>query len=210
MKKTKSNKFAVWLITTGALLMISALLLLCFNEKENAEAGKSAEKTLLSLHELIKTKTIEEAIHTETPALPSESATPEMQTVMIDGEAYIGMISIPSLGLELPVMADWDYTKLKKSPCRQTGSVFTDDLVIAAHNYKRHFGRLKDLEAGAELSFTDVNGEVFRYKAVKVETVSPESVEDVLLSAYPLVLYTCTYGGKTRVAAFFERIGENT
>ena len=34
---------------------------------------------------------------------------------------------------------------------------------------------------------------------------SPHSVEEVEHSGYALVLYTCTYGGKTRVTVFCDR-----
>ena len=38
-----------------------------------------------------------------------DPATP-MPTKMIDGDEYIGILEIPSLGITLPVMADWDLT----------------------------------------------------------------------------------------------------
>lgn len=69
----------------------------------------------------------------------------EMTEVEIDGYYYIGYISIPALGMELPVMSDWSYPQLNISPCRYAGSTKTDDLVIAGHNYTRHFGGIKNL-----------------------------------------------------------------
>lgn len=39
----------------------------------------------------------------------------------------------------------------------------------------------------------------------KVEVLDPHSVEEVEHSGYALVLYTCTYGGKTRVTVFCDR-----
>ncbi|MGN0972066.1 MAG: sortase, partial [Aristaeellaceae bacterium] len=51
----------------------------------------------------------------------------------IDGQAYIGMMSIPKLGLELPVISEWSYPKLKLAPCRYTGSVYRDDMIICGH-----------------------------------------------------------------------------
>ena len=40
----------------------------------------------------------------------------KMATVEVDGNACIGILSIPDLGLELPVLTDWSYAKLKKAP----------------------------------------------------------------------------------------------
>ena len=117
----------------------------------------------------------------------------------------MGYIEIPTLGLKLPVMAQWDYDRLKIAPCRQFGSSRTDDLVIAAHNYESHFGRLKELVKGDTVTFTDMEGIINTYSVEKIETLKPESVDAVENSGYDLVLYTCTLGGKTRVTAFCNR-----
>ena len=103
-------------------------------------------------------------------------------------------------------MSDWSYEKLRVAPCRHAGATFSEDLVIAAHNYDQHFGGLKNLQIGDSVTFTDMDGDVFSYQVALVETVAPTAVEQVLESEYALVLYTCTYGGKTRVAVFCEMI----
>ena len=48
--------------------------------------------------------------------------------VEIDGNEYVGEISIPAIGIDLPVMSEWSYPRLKIAPCRQFGSSRTDDL----------------------------------------------------------------------------------
>ena len=35
--------------------------------------------------------------------------TPEMQSILIDGQRYIGEIEIPAMDLSLPVMEEWSY-----------------------------------------------------------------------------------------------------
>ena len=95
----------------------------------------------------------------------------EMPVLEADGNLYIGILKIPALNLELPVMSDWSYPQLRTAPCRYAGSAYQDDLVIAAHNYRRHFGLLGTLAAG---EMTD--------------------------SGYGLTLFTCTPGGRTRLA----------
>lgn len=44
------------------------------------------------------------------------------------------------------------------------------------------------------------------YTVSAVKTLSPTSVDEVQNSGYDLVLYTCTYGGATRVAVFCDRV----
>ena len=131
---------------------------------------------------------------------------PEMPVVVLDGYEYVGYVEIPALGLKLPVMSEWDYTRLKVAPCRQFGSSRTDDLVIAAHNYENHFGRLKELSEGDTVIFTDMEGIVNTYSVKKIETLNPNEVDAVQNSGYALVLYTCTKGGKTRVTVFCDRV----
>ena len=50
-----------------------------------------------------------------------------------------------------------------------------------------------------------MDGEVSTYAVAKVETLDPKAVEAVQNSGYDLVLYTCTYGGASRVTAFCNR-----
>ena len=125
--------------------------------------------------------------------------------VVIDGESYMGYLSIPVLKLELPVMSDWDYAKLKIAPCRYFGSAETDDLVICAHNFDRHFGRLKNLRAGDLVTFTDADGVSFIYEVKAIETLQPTQISEMIQSEYDLSLYTCTYGGRTRVTVRCSR-----
>lgn len=65
----------------------------------------------------------------------------EMPLKRAKGHYYIGELEIPALGLELPVMDQWSYPRLRIAPCRYVGSVYSGDIVIAGHSYLRHFGR---------------------------------------------------------------------
>ncbi len=122
----------------------------------------------------------------ETPEPEAESGPldPELPVVEIDGNEYVGEISIPAIGIDLPVMSEWSYPRLKIAPCRQFGSSRTDDLVIAAHNYESHFGKLTSLTAGDSVTFTDMDGIVNEYVVNKVEVLDPHSVEEVEHSGY--------------------------
>ena len=119
----------------------------------------------------------------------------------------MGFLSLPTLELELPVMADWSEAKLKLSPCRYYGSVNGNDLVICAHNYARHFGRLTELKSGDNVLFTDLDGTVTRYAVAEIQVLGPDQVEDMTSGDYPLTLFTCTYGGKSRVTVRCDAVG---
>lgn len=205
------KKTGIAIVAAGAVLILSALLLLLYNRYEDAHAGQEAENLLTDIEAAIAAQT------TDTPAAtmpnkggntatPSPTALdPEMPVVTLDGYEYVGYVEIPVLGLKLPVMSEWDYNRLKLAPCRQFGSSRTDDLVIAAHNYESHFGHLKDLSVGEPVTFTDMEGIVNTYCVEKIETLNPNEVDAVQNSGYDLVLYTCTKDGKTRVTVFCNR-----
>ena len=129
-----------------------------------------------------------------------------MPTVELDGQRYLGVLEIPALKLSLPVMADWDYDRLRRAPCRQFGSLAESNLVIAGHNYKNHFARLRSLKQGDAVTFIDMNGVTHAFSVAAVEILAPESVEDVQNSGYPLTLYTCTTGAKSRVVVFCSAV----
>ena len=184
------KKSGVILISLGAVLILAALLLFLYNRGEDRRAGQEAESLL---------EDARSAMAADTDPEPQEELAEE---ITYD---YAGVIAIPDLSLELPVIDQWSYARLKVAPCRQSGAAADGDLVIAAHNYKSHFGYLDRLEPGASVIFTDMEGTVYRYAVEEIRQLEPEDVEDVssvFSSEYPLVLYTCTPGGKARVAVF--------
>lgn len=218
------KKAGIIFVMLGVVLILSALLLFLYNGLEDRRAGQQAESLMDDIHSAMTEETdpttkpteIEKPTETEKPTEieiestePQETLPAEMPVVMIDGYDYIGYVSIPDLELELPVMAEWDYSRLKIAPCRHFGSSRTDDLVIAAHNYKTHFGSISKLKSGAEVVFTDMDGIENRYVLMKdPETLAPDAVDAVQNSGYDLVLYTCTPGGATRVVVFCDRVTE--
>ena len=180
----------------GVVLLLAAGGLYAYNRCEDAHAGAEAQTVVADL---------QQKVETPEPEAESGPLDPELPVVEIDGNEYVGEISIPAISIDLPVMSEWSYPRLKIAPCRQFGSSRTDDLVIAAHNYESHFGKLTSLTAGDSVTFTDMDGIVNEYVVNKVEVLDPHSVEEVEHSGYALVLYTCTYGGKTRVTVFCDR-----
>ena len=183
----------------GVLLMLAAGGLYAYNRYEDAHAGAEAQTVVQDLEEKVVEKT--ETAAESTP----EEMTAELPSVFVDGYDYVGVLTIPALDLRLPVMQDWSYPKLKIAPCRQYGSSRTNDLVIAAHNYETHFGKIGTLAVGDEVRFTDMDGIDNYYSVQKVEVHDPTDVDAVKNSGHDLVLYTCTYGGKTRIVVFCDR-----
>lgn len=180
-------------IILGIVLVIGALSLFLYNLEEGRRAGVAVDEVLPQ---------VVAAIDTDSAADPYDTS---LTKVLVDGYSYIGFVSLPTLGLELPVMADWSYEQLKIAPCRFSGSVKTDDLVIAAHNYSQHFGNIKNLKVGDVVYFTDMDGVCWTYEVVALDVLAPTAVEDMTAGDYDLTLFTCTYGGQSRVTVRCDR-----
>ncbi len=128
-----------------------------------------------------------------------------MPVVEIDGLEYVGTLTIPALELKLPVQETWSYKNLKTSPCVYHGTCYKDGFVIIAHRYNTHFSGLKDLRQGDPVTFTDMEGNVFRYEVLSVETLQPHQVKELLDDQYAMSLMTCNYDGSRRVTVRLKR-----
>lgn len=199
----------IWL-ALGALLVAVAVALAVYNVVDSERAGDMSARALAQIEAEAAGDSGSAAAGSSSVSASSSAGVstrplyeqfPELQmpAVEVDGYRYIGTLAIPSVGLELPVMQTWDEGRLKVAPCRYVGSVYQDNMVIAAHNYTAHFGKLFSVETGAEVLFTDVDGNEFAYRVAGVEIVDPYDIETMTSAdGWDLTLFTCTYGGRTR------------
>ncbi len=195
---------------TGALLLLAAVALVLWNLHENNRskqlAGDALSAILDEISDPVQTTVTTVTTYREDLFAPYETTTttlpPEDDYIMVEDRAYIGVLEIPELGLQLPVLRDWNKKNLKVSPCAYVGCSKNDTLIICGHNYNSHFGRLFTLKNGSELRFTDVNGNVLYYLVTYTDTIPGNDVPSMLSSAkgeWDLTLFTCTIGGQNRV-----------
>lgn len=184
------KKVGVTLVTIGLGLILFAIGLLFYNNYENKKAEAQSDALINSIIDIAN----DNQANLETDPFDTE-----MKVVDIDGYGYIGYLAIPELGLNLPVMSEWDYQRLKVAPCRYYGSTKTDNLVICAHNFRSHFGYIGKLQPDSTVIFTDMEGTKLTYTVTSVEILQPTDTELVKDTGDDLILYTCTYGGRTRV-----------
>ena len=133
------SKLGTLFIALGVLALLGAAGLFGYNQWDNARAEKAADAVLNQLEETLEQpKTIlpgESEAASAADEEPAEEEADGMTVTFIDGYDYIGYVSIPSIGLALPVMKQWSYPGLKIAPGRYAGSLAADDLVVAGHNY---------------------------------------------------------------------------
>ncbi len=197
--------FGAILIFIGAAMLCGSGCLLWYNDREDQTALQSVnEKIPIVRAEIEKRKTDSaslnpEVIDTRIQEMITGETEEASPTVEIDGNRYIGILSLPEKGYETPIFSDWDMQKLKLSPCRYAGSPATHDFVVAGHNYKSSFGKLHSVSVGESISFTDMDGKIYNYTVGEIEILNPTDVPQMIESNWDLSLYTCTYGGKQRL-----------
>lgn len=185
----------------GVVCILSSVGFVVYNRWENKNAEEIAKDLLEDVQSIMDEKQPEQPLPADTVNLPDdpEKIPTEMATVKVDGYDCIGVLSVPVLDLELPVLTDWSYAKLKKAPCHYYGTYYEKDFVIAAHNYQSHFGKLSELQPKDLILFTDVSGTVYCYEVALLETLPGNATEEMIASGFDLSLYTCTPGGASRV-----------
>lgn len=198
----------------GLLFVAAAFLLIGYNLLDEYSAGKSVNRAGTVLREQMPDNGPAGSSSSGSPEpgtteLPDYIVNPDMEMPVseIDGNYYIGILDIPSLELSLPIISEWSYPNLKIAPCRYSGSAYNGNFTIAGHNYRTHFGPIRNLSAGDQVIFTDMKGRSFVYEVQAVETLEPTAIEDMISDEWDLTLFTCTIGGQARVTVRCLKVG---
>ncbi|HAB94336.1 MAG TPA: sortase [Lachnospiraceae bacterium] len=198
------------MIALGCILIVGALVLTAYNIWDAKRAEDASNEIAEGIAKEIGDKFVDSLT-----VLPYVDPNTPMPTVTIDGYDYIGILEIPSENLTLPVMSEWDYTRLKISPCLFTGSYYSNDMVICGHNFARHFSPIKWMDIGEDVYFTNVEGMTIHYIVANRETVEPTDVELMIENHsnnkestmdWDMTLFTCNIGGQTRCAVRCNRV----
>ena len=186
----KRNKGIVFLLI-GILLLLVAVGMYLNNINEDKKAGQKAREILIEFDAAL-----------QNPAT-FENPSP---VIKVMGNEFCGKIIVDKLGLELPVYDKLDANRLKSAPCRYSGSVDTNDIIIAAHNYKSHFGALGRMEKGDKVSFVDAYGITRNFEVCEVVMLDGTAISDMHSGGWDLTLFTCTKNRKQRVTIRCEKI----
>ncbi len=199
------------LITSGVALLATAGFLWYHNDTEDRNAVEFATEQLPKVQAVMeerKAQYNDDSIQDELTELVIGTQETESPVVEIDGEGYLGILTLPSVDWETPILENWSTEQLKIAPCRYFGSPATNDLVIAGHNYKSSFGKLHSMHIGDTVFFTDMNGKRYSYTVREIEVLDGTAVQPMIVSDWDLSLYTCTYGGKQRLTVRCNNIQE--
>lgn len=193
------------LILLGVALVFAAGVMTANHFWTQQKAGENSQIALEALDVPAPTERPDDSKAEQVPhyVLNPDMGMPEK---VVDGIAYVGMLEIPALELQLPIISTTTNDYLQIAPCRFSGSAYLNNLVIGAHNYGKHFGRIGTLSYGDLVEFTDMDGNRFTYQVADIEILQPDQAELLNSGEWPLSLYTCTLGGRTRLTVRCEAV----
>ena len=192
------SKFGWIIMMAGLLCMAAALAVFLHNRFESQHAQTESAKIVAELSEQISAES-----EAQSETFPTDNPDRSMPELTVQDARYAGILAIPELDLELPVLASFDYDSLQVTPCLYSGTIYRKNMVIGAHNYDAHFGRISDLRIGSEVNFTDVENNTYHCEVVSLEMLKPNQ-NDILTEKqhendWEITLFTCNYSGTERI-----------
>ena len=131
----------------------------------------------------------------------------EQKTVASDGTEYytIGVINIPSIDVNYPILSTYSDALLKIAPCKFHGPNPNEvgNLCIAGHNYKnsKFFSKVPSLDTGDIIEITDLGDNTLKYEVYDKFIVNPDELECTSQKTEgkrEITLITCTNDNKQR------------
>lgn len=183
------------------------------NADADANAAADATQHLADDGSVTTTSESGEYVQPDAPEVISDLDKTIQKIINATGdEGMIGILEIPEINQELPIIGKWSYKLLKISICRYKGPDPNEDgnLVLIGHNYKSgaHFGDLSELSVGSEVFLTNARtGERLRYEVYQIKSIAPDAFSALNSYHKPvgLTLMTCRNNGTNRLLVRCER-----
>ncbi len=131
----------------------------------------------------------------------------EQKLTASDGTSYytIGVINIPSINVNYPILSTYTDELLKIAPCKFHGPNPNEvgNLCIAGHNYRnsKFFSKVPNLQLGDTIEITDLSGRMLTYTVYDKFIVNPYELactSQLTNGKKEITLITCTNDNKQR------------
>lgn len=123
----------------------------------------------------------------------------------IKGHKVVGIIKIPKVDLEYPILETTTVETLNLSITKFWGNEINEigNVTLAGHNNLSGvmFGKIKKLEIGDIIELTDIQNATLKYEIFKTYVIDPNDISCILPEqegVREVTLITCTTGGKNR------------
>lgn len=199
----KKNKKEIGMITAGIVLIALSVAVIAYNCYFNVRAAQSIQSVMPAAEQILAGYNEASQTYMQAGENFGSSELCEPPCVEINGNAYIGVLEIPCLGLVLPILSEYGTKNLDIAP---RGSNDPTKLIIEGKNYASHFGKLNLLSAGDDIMFTDFLGRVYKYRVSKSDTVPKCEKIKNLSEGYNLTLVCHADFGLKRFVVYCDRI----
>lgn len=123
----------------------------------------------------------------------------------IQGNKVVGIIKIPEINLEYPILETTSKETLKLSITKFWGNKINEigNVTLAGHNNLNGtmFGKLNKLKNGDVIELTDIQNTTLKYEVFKTYIIDPNDITCILPEqegTREITLITCTNGNKNR------------
>ena len=124
----------------------------------------------------------------------------------IQGNKVVGIIKIPKIELEYPVLENTSKESLNLSITKFWGNEINEigNVTLAGHNNLNGtmFGKIRKLEVGDIIELTDIQNVTLKYEIFKTYVIDPNDISCILPEqegTREVTLITCTNGNKNRL-----------
>lgn len=135
----------------------------------------------------------------------TNSDTAEKMNIEIKGHQVIGIIKIPIINMEYPILETTTAETLNLSITKFWGNEINEvgNVTLAGHNNLSGvmFGKIKKLKIGDVIELTDMQNITLKYEIFKTYIIDPNDISCILPEnegTREITLITCTTGGKNR------------
>lgn len=118
-----------------------------------------------------------------------------MARMELDGTDFIAVLTVPGCGTRLPVCADWDADRIRQYPCRFTGNLYDENLIIGGSDNPGQLDFMKAIGVGDSVFLTDMTGYQYRYTVSDIRLTEDASAASLSQTDAALTIYARdTYG----------------
>ncbi len=182
------------LMALGLACLVAALALFGTYTWEDYQIGQASTEALRQM----------ELLGPEDAHEPEGSQ--QMPYYTIDGINYLGRIQIPSVGIDLPVIADYSMEALQTAPACYAGDYYANNMVICGHSFMWQFGPIHGMRPGDDVYLLTADDQVLHYRTMDIEIVGPYEVDRMVKSEYDLSLFCCTWDSANRITPRCMRV----
>lgn len=197
----KNKVLDICLFIIGIVIIV-VIVLIALKYGENAVN----EQKMTNIVEQIKQVDLNSELPSEEINIENNTDTPTVTEIEIDGYKVLGIIRIPKINLEYPILNETTDISMKKSITKFWGPELNQigNLSLAGHNNKdgTMFGRIKKLKNGDIIEIEDLYKNTVQYQIFNIYVIDPNDVtcvESVDPNTKEVTLITCTNGNRNRL-----------